>query len=42
MEKLQQTFRKKFNCEAQVAASAPGRLEILGNHTGYNEGVVLS
>ena len=42
MEKLQQTFRKKFNCEAQVAASAPGRLEILGNHTDYNEGVVLS
>ena len=42
MEKLQQTFCKKFNCEAQVAASAPGRLEILGNHTDYNEGVVLS
>ena len=42
MEKLQQTFRQVFNSEAQVTASAPGRLEILGNHTDYNEGVVLS
>ena len=42
MKKLQQTFRQVFNSEAKVTASAPGRLEILGNHTDYNEGVVLS
>ena len=26
----------------RVVAFAPGRVEILGNHTDYNEGVVLS
>ncbi len=31
-----------FGVSPEVVASAPGRLEILGNHTDYNEGVVLS
>jgi galactokinase len=35
-------FQNEFGCPAEVAARAPGRLEILGNHTDYNEGVVLS
>jgi len=42
MEKIKTVFRRKFNRDAEVAAAAPGRLEILGNHTDYNEGVVLS
>lgn len=42
MKDLQSVFRQKFNRDAEVSASAPGRLEILGNHTDYNEGVVLS
>ena len=35
-------FSEKFGTAPQVVAYAPGRLEILGNHTDYNEGVVLS
>ena len=35
-------FEKIFGCQPEAIASAPGRLEILGNHTDYNEGVVLS
>ena len=35
-------FRTEFRREPQVVTRAPGRLEILGNHTDYNEGVVLS
>ena len=42
MKNLQAAFRKVFQADAQVIASAPGRLEILGNHTDYNEGIVLS
>ncbi len=42
MSLLQDAFRNIFHCDAEVTASAPGRLEILGNHTDYNEGVVLS
>lgn len=42
MNDLTEIFRQKFNRNCQVTASAPGRLEILGNHTDYNEGIVLS
>ena len=35
-------FEKYFGHPAAVIAKAPGRLEILGNHTDYNEGFVLS
>ena len=37
-----QQFEKFFGHKAAVLAKAPGRLEILGNHTDYNEGFVLS
>ena len=35
-------FEKTYGKKAEVLARAPGRLEILGNHTDYNEGIVLS
>jgi galactokinase len=35
-------FKKIYGTEPTVVSRAPGRLEILGNHTDYNEGVVLS
>ncbi len=35
-------FEKVYGQKPEVFARAPGRLEILGNHTDYNEGVVLS
>ncbi|NLB56485.1 MAG: galactokinase [Lentisphaerae bacterium] len=33
---------EKFSKQPLIAAYAPGRVEILGNHTDYNEGFVLS
>jgi len=35
-------FQEHFGRPAQWLARAPGRLEILGNHTDYNQGTVLS
>lgn len=35
-------FRERFGTTPAVAAFAPGRIEVLGNHTDYNEGFVLS
>jgi galactokinase len=42
LAQLKTKFRKHFGVEAAVAAYAPGRVEVLGNHTDYNEGFVLS
>jgi len=46
MDDLIQRLRKEhqavFGVEPAVVAYAPGRVEILGNHTDYNEGFVLS
>jgi galactokinase len=37
-----QSFRAAFGGEAVVVARAPGRVELLGNHTDYNGGLVLA
>jgi len=42
LEKLQSQFKEKFGRDATSIAYAPGRVEVLGNHTDYNEGYVLS
>jgi galactokinase len=34
--------RRQFGIDPAIRAYAPGRVEILGNHTDYNEGFVLS
>ena len=39
---VEDIFENIFNAKPQFIAIAPGRLEILGNHTDYNEGYVLS
>ncbi|MGN0866474.1 MAG: galactokinase [Oligosphaeraceae bacterium] len=39
---LAQAFQGQFGHSATLFACAPGRLEILGNHTDYNQGTVLS
>ena len=39
---MKELFSQTFNSELDLVANAPGRLEILGNHTDYNEGFVLS
>jgi len=41
-DSIRRSFATVFGSEAEVVTRAPGRLEILGNHTDYNEGVVLS
>jgi galactokinase len=35
-------FTSTFGTKPEVIARAPGRVEVLGNHTDYNEGYVLS
>jgi len=39
---LLQKFRQQYRREPDIAAYAPGRVEVLGNHTDYNDGFVLS
>ena len=39
---IRDAYKARFGAESAVVSRAPGRLEILGNHTDYNEGNVLS
>lgn len=41
MTTLTSTFHQIFNTAPQVEASAPGRVNLLGEHTDYNDGFVL-
>ena len=41
-DELLKKFRVHFGREPEVVAYAPGRIEVLGNHTDYNEGYVFS
>lgn len=34
-------FKKKFGCSPEVAACAPGRVNLIGEHTDYNDGFVF-
>lgn len=42
IQPLLSRFREYFGNDPAVTAYAPGRVEVLGNHTDYNEGFVLS
>lgn len=42
MKEAEKVFREHFSYAPLAVSKAPGRLEILGNHTDYNEGFVLS
>lgn len=39
---LMEKFKAAFGRDPEVVAYAPGRIEVLGNHTDYNEGYVFS
>jgi galactokinase len=39
---VQELFRKSYGYTPTHVVRAPGRLEVLGNHTDYNEGLVMS
>lgn len=34
-------FRAEFGAEPELAVSAPGRVNLIGEHTDYNQGLVL-
>lgn len=34
-------FKEKFGCEPTTAACAPGRVNLIGEHTDYNDGFVF-
>src|SRR5262245_13713568 len=42
IEKARRAFVSQFQAEPDVVARAPGRVELLGNHTDYNGGLVLA
>ncbi len=42
LKQAEADFTEQFSSSPEVIAYAPGRVEILGNHTDYNEGYVLS
>ena len=39
--RTKESFRKRFQREPSVVAAAPGRVNIIGEHTDYNDGFVL-
>ena len=41
-DELMAKFEAKYGCKPAAVAYAPGRIEVLGNHTDYNEGYVFS
>ena len=41
-DKLVKAFEAKFGSKPETVSYAPGRIEVLGNHTDYNEGYVFS
>lgn len=42
MQDAQSLFKKHFNQTPTHVIQAPGRLEVLGNHTDYNNGLVMA
>ncbi len=42
MQEIKEFFRQQFGSSPTHLVQAPGRLELLGNHTDYNEGFVTS
>lgn len=41
IETAKNEFRTKFDQEPEVCALAPGRINLIGDHTDYNDGYVL-
>ncbi|OGV55220.1 MAG: galactokinase [Lentisphaerae bacterium GWF2_44_16] len=39
---IRELFQEEYGKKPSAVSRAPGRLEVLGNHTDYNEGLVLS
>ena len=41
LERARSAFRGKYGHERTVVAYAPGRVNLIGEHTDYNEGLVF-
>lgn len=41
VQQLRQTFRQRYGGDPEVIARAPGRVNLIGEHTDYNDGFVL-
>ncbi|KAM9208309.1 galactokinase isoform 2-T2 [Dugong dugon] len=41
LAEARRAFREEFGVEPQLAVSAPGRVNLIGEHTDYNQGLVL-
>lgn len=41
IQEAEDVFRREFNEEPEVAVFAPGRVNLIGEHTDYNDGYVL-
>uniref|UniRef100_G3U528 Galactokinase n=1 Tax=Loxodonta africana TaxID=9785 RepID=G3U528_LOXAF len=41
LAEARRAFRAEFGVEPQLAVSAPGRVNLIGEHTDYNQGLVL-
>ena len=40
-EKVLAVFQTSFGCEPDLFVRAPGRVNLIGEHTDYNDGFVL-
>ena len=41
LERLEHAFEVTFHCTAEAIYQAPGRVNLIGEHTDYNDGFVL-
>lgn len=41
VERAKDIYKNEFKNEAKIAVFAPGRVNLIGEHTDYNEGFVL-
>lgn len=41
LQNCKELFSKEFGAEPTIAAKAPGRVNIIGEHTDYNDGFVF-
>lgn len=41
LTKVKNTFKEKFSSEPELCIAAPGRINLIGEHTDYNDGFVL-